>query len=295
MKMKIEGARKAERIILYVNIFCSIMIVGVMYKVTYRSGGPHMTINELLTYWSFLAVIILAIAGWNIVRAQEEAERERIAKADAVILYRKIERASTACVGFLLKLTRSEKGNALKIFPGSVADDEGMRSLFLEWFDFQIIDLSNNLSDAGEFYDDLKPMYKFDTEFGDKFMDAIRAIVALNDTSLIFLENKSRETTEKFAKEKALQISNFLRLIRQVSNVALCLELCRKELGLDFDVGFQMSDIVSLSERFYDALEVDDPFSGETMTADEYVKLLETIEWIYGLEFSKIRPSIHAK
>lgn len=257
-----------------------------------------MTVNELLTVASIISAIVLATAGWYVVKAHEEEERERIAKADAVTLYRKLSVASTQSLKFLLTITGPQMGNLLKFFPEPIVQEQRVLVNFYDWLQARIAEVLEGLEvlpSTEQCYDDLRAVYKIDTEFADHFIRAILSITALKLTMNTFVGYKPLHRARIFANQRSLQISNFLLLIVQTAKVSLRLERCREELGIDRGDEFQMSDVAFLSERFYEALGVENPFIGETMTTEEYVKLFETIEMIFNLEFAKHRTGIHSE
>lgn len=265
-------------------ICVSLLSFGVLVFVALQFGwvAKVASLGDVLTLGSIVVAAILAFFGWR--RADKVAceERERIAKADGLILYRQLNDASYQGAGILVDVVKSPFGNLLARFPDPISDNGNELFRFYRWFQSVMLKRHQSLVEVEKCYGDSRSLYIFKTSFGDVFMDVMRNLNALLEAAKAFIKDSPEDLVKGFKQNPTFQIQNFYTLLVCAARLSHSLELCRRTLdGVEFDDPFVSISLAEYSRLLSTVFGEDDPFKGKSMGADEYVKILEVSTYLF--------------
>ena len=259
----------------------SIVIASVVFTFQrFEIVGDKASLSDAITLGSVFFAGLLAVFGWLIVEGREKRERERIAKADAVILYRKMSDAARYGVALLFYLTAAPSGNLFKWFATPSVTNEGDLLKLYEGMQRLMKQVHQGLPNTANCIEDLSSLYVFNTALGDCFMEAVLSIQELELHLSSYLGRSSIELSRRFANSPEREKRLFFNIVGWAAHVCVNLESSRKMLeGVQFSVEPSMRNFVEYGNRLRDVSGRENPFAGAgedaEVDAESYVKVFE--------------------
>ncbi|MFT6509842.1 MAG: hypothetical protein ACJAVO_001981 [Parvibaculaceae bacterium] len=203
---------------------------GVLVFVALQLGwvAKVASLGDVLTLGSIVVAAILAFFGWR--RADKVAceERERIAKADAVIMYKRLNPVNGAAMHLLVNFVSpdSPKFAAHSLDPN--IRNEANKSYAQLWGD--LCSLQDLIPNTDEYFHSLRSFYIYKHELGDKFLNVLSAIQILNMNFEKYSEHVCRNDMSCFCEMPNDQKRTFFKIFEDVVLFLILLEDCRNEL-----------------------------------------------------------------
>ena len=261
--------------------------------------GNKVTLGEVFTLASLIFALLLAGLGWLFVLGREKAERERIAKADALILYRELENFEAISTGLLCELMGYEKGNLLALFPKSIQKSVQDTKAFFEHISPFVEVVQEEAVEPAQYIGNLRTLYIHDAELGDCFMNAIDQLGSFKICIDGFPVGDIDQLAVVAMSNKVGLQMQFFSLVGTAASAALQLEHCRLMLvrrGADiaFNTAIPASKLAAFNQYFYEAHGLTDPSSEESMSETKYASMLSAVCSFYAGAHIEAREEYHS-
>lgn len=278
---------KFERILKNTALIFVIMAGGAIFVAAmvfifqkFKFVGDDATLGDVFTLASIIAAGLIATGGWLVVEWRERVERERLAKVDAIIFYRKMSDAARCGAALLLLLTVTQFGNLLKWLPSSFGSNkENLRVMYVQIQNL-LRQVQQALPDVAHSFGDLKSLYAFNTEFGDHFMEVVLYIHELEIHLISFVEKDADERSKRFRTNPKGEERIFFEIVKCAADVCLSLEKCRRQLdGIKFSPEPSTHEFFGYGKRLQEISGRENPFNKTDdnieVDADSYVRVFE--------------------
>lgn len=255
--------------------------------------------GDVLTLASIIVAAGIAGYGWWRADRNTRKERERIAKADAVILYRKLADAGVVATALLVYFTASPFGNLLVSFPTSPgkikagATKINLLELYA-WIRLGAQAMIGKIPDIHAWYGDLRSMYADNVTLGDTFMNIFVSIEELKMVLGKFADTSPEKSVESFVLHPDRQEREFHLLMALAVGICLNREESRKLLdGVDFDPRITLTDMAAVKRCLYEFIGKNHAHDDGEVTAEEYLKMLKLGDTAFGEILKESEFSIH--
>lgn len=284
-----EIAKVGAVCVVIATIFVALVFTALQFGWVEKAAS----LGDVLTFGSILVAAGIAFRGWRRADRIAQEERERIAKADGVILYRKLSIAAIHGLGLLLRTAEYHRGNLLKLFPFTIGKSDTELLAFYEFFQSATEYASKDLLDTEQCYEDLRSLYKYQIDFGDQFLHAVEQIVALKITSATYIRCTPVDSVRLYRESPEMQKGNFFLLLKCAADVSLSLERCRRTLNdVEFRLPYPVEAFVNYSISFYEAFGVEVSFEDKVIGAEQYKDMLEASSMTFGAAFEETQTAV---
>ena len=263
MQSKIEQFLRVPLILVSIVAWGFVVVGGLVLAFQrFEIIGKTANLGDVLTLGSLMSAIVLAGIGWLFVWSREKAERERIAKADAVILYRRLSSTANFGVAVLIYFTANKHGNLLDRFPSFNGEDQEELNKIFNWFHNLGTHILPKLPDTDRCFECVHSLYVHDIEFGNLFMEALLSTVEFRRDFLKYIEVDPAKRAAGFSARIKMEVGGFADLVASAARVCVCLEKARVELGsIEFEPEPSSIHFLGYCKSLYETLGKENPFS----------------------------------
>lgn len=265
-----------KKILLGVGAFLTLLLaIFVVYEIVFAifggltiADGP-LTKGDILTSVSIAVAALGAIGGWVLTsqHRQDDIERltmderekivaltaiageeaKRIAEADAIILYRRLESVESYIMALLLNLVApGDRGLAIRFAKAKNSNDVKADYRRLEIWSNEFLP---HIPDTDEHLNALRSLYVHKQELGDKFGTTLRRVLRLR-ADLNYYANRPLATMlTRFEAMPNIEKQYIFGLLTHAASFLIDMELCRRALkNVEFQPPLFNSDLIELKE-----------------------------------------------
>ncbi len=256
-----------------------------------------LTKGDILTSVSIAVAAFGAIGGWvltsqhrqdDIVRLAEKERRvieqltevanedaKRIAEADALILYRRLDPVHFSAMSLLSTLIPAEGLGLVVRFPASTAVID-VRQNYQELENF-LRTIQRYIPNTDEFFKGLHSIYVHKQQLGDRFVVVLKALQTLEVDVNYHLEHPHDDNVNRFFAIPNIQKRWFFDLLSHIALFLIAIEACRREVGgIEFHSKRMTTDLIELKNALeqLEALDTNVDNGQEEIDPDFYIRML---------------------
>lgn len=293
-----------KNVLLGVGAFLTLLLaIFAVYETVFAFFGGldiadgKLTKGDILTSVSIAVAALGAIGGWvltsqhrqdDIVRLAKNERRviehlaevasedaKRIAMADALILYRRLDPVHFAAMSLLSALIPSEGEGLVIHFPDATSDaDVGQNYQRLE---SMLRVFQGFIPNTDEYFKGLHSIYAHKQQLGEQFVSVLKGLQMLGMDVKSHLEHPHDENVIRFLAMPNTQKRCFFELLSHTSLFLMAIEMCRRKIGgVEFHSGTTITDLIALKNALNQLQGIDtgDENGQEEMNPDSYIRML---------------------
>ena len=206
--------------------------------------------GDIFTFLSVVAAGLIALGGWYLTARRSENERKRIAFAEAMIIYRRLEAFGGRSAVFILfanqQVSRNMAGTLHTLGPGQI--DISQRQAL--WLRRNAKDILKFFPDVDGCYRDLRLLYQHENELGHVFLKTLLSIENLKSQLTYFSKCDFGNENGFLLKLSKSEKRKFYSLLARMALIVVRLEEIRSHLpNVDFSPSVDGDALHELREK----------------------------------------------
>lgn len=264
-------------------LIASIGIFAVVLGQRFELVGDEASLGDLLTFGSILAAAWIAQRGWRRADKIAQAERERIAKAECAIFYRRHHNISLFVTTVLANIFLSDR-NPIREFSKQAV--ESSDASLTEHFQIvreameSALEVFPDMSDA---HGHLSRVYQYNDKLGDLMSDAIVKITEVRGQLNRHIGRTEKDSLEFFKEDPSTAIHAYYALLYNLTATPIIIERIRRKVHTsNFSSDIRKEVLINLRLSFQSIYGLEFKASDPVTDSDAFIEIFSKAQDAFG-------------
>ena len=264
-------------------VIATIGISAVILFQRFSFVGDEASLGDLLTFGSILGAAWIAKRGWSRADRIAQEERERIAKAECAIFYRKYRFADRCSIAFFVTFFLDFDEVIFDLNDRSVEEIDYVLLRHFGQLRMAMTGVLREFPDTGGAHEHLSKAYQYSDEIGELLSETIATMDELEKQLRFFTNLDSDTFLQDFRSNPHVILNHYYGIFAHFSAVPKRFETIRRHTSIDkFDSNIRSEILIELRRCFESAFGIEfvaaDPATNPDAFLDMHTKMQDEFQ-----------------